>query len=256
MKRWIMLAILAGASLFLFLLFNNTSAQLYSVKAELNSTQTQLDLTKTELDSTQTQLESTKAKLASTETELRSAEMELAATEMELQSLTDRLKSVETELAAALDSLDTVQAKLEEKEAELAELQINYDGLMAGHGYTIKDPSYRDLMRFLAEDDTDKLTYIEGEYECTEFATTLCNRAEDEGIRSGYVTISFPDGKGHAIVAFNTIDKGLIYIEPQHDDLVEIVIGKPFHECIVPKPGYYYIKPPYDDTIEKVLVAW
>ena len=105
-------------------------------------------------------------------------------------------------------------------------------------------------------DDTDEAQYIEGEYECIEFTTDLCNSAEEKGIRCAYVSVRFPDGRGHAIVAFNTIDKGLIYIEPQYDDLVNIVIGKPFYKCVVPKEGVTYVKPSHDDTIEEVLVAW
>ena len=127
---------------------------------------------------------------------------------------------------------------------------------MSGHGYTIKDPTYNEMMLFLKTDDTDKAEYIKDEYVCTGFATDLCNNAEEKGIRCAYVSIKFPEGTGHTIVAFNTIDKGLIYIEPQHDDLVRVEIGKPFHECVVPKPGYLYEKPDYDDTIEEVLIAW
>jgi len=263
MKRWIMLIILAVVSLLLFLLFYNTNAQLHTVEAEFSATQTQLESTRTELNttkvelgSTKTKLEATSVKLVTTETELQSTKDQLQSTETKLASTETELRSAETELASALTDLSTVQAELDEKEIELIELQVNYEGLMAGHGYTIKDPTYSELMRFLADDDTDKAEYIKGEYECTEFSTDLCNRAEERGIRCAYVTIQFPDGMGHAIVAFNTIDKGLTYIEPQHDDLVKIVIGKPFYQCIMPKPDYYYTKPPYDDTIEEVLVAW
>ena len=180
----------------------------------------------------------------------------LAGTEMELQATEEGRQSAETELAATLDRLTTTQAELDDKEIELSELQINYEGLMTGHGYTITDPSYNDMLRFLEDDDTDEAEYITGEYECIEFTTDLCNRAEEKGIRCAYVSVRFPDGRGHAIVAFNTIDKGLIYIEPQYDDLVNIVIGKPFHKCVVPKEGVTYVKPSHDDTIEEVLIAW
>ncbi len=249
MKRWLIIVILAGASLFFYLNFFNTNAQLYTVEAALNSTHTQLESTKTEL-------KATKGEVAATKTELEAVMVKIASTETELQSIKGQLQSAETELASTSASLSTIQAEMDEKETELVELQISHEGLMTGHGYTLTDPTYSALMRFLENDDTDKAEYIKGEYECAEFATNLCNRAEDKDIRCAYVSLRFPDGRGHAIVAFDTIDKGLTYIEPQYDDLVEIEIGKPFYQCIVPSGDYTYEKPDQDDTIEKVLVAW
>ena len=249
MKRWLIIVLLVGASIFSYLLYFNTTTQLYAVEAALNSAQTQLDSAKTGLAATKGELDATK-------TELESTVIALAGTEIELQATKEGRQSAETELASTLDRLTTTQAELDDKEIELSELQVNYEGLMAGHGYTIKDPSYNDMLRFLEDDDTDEAEYITGEYECIEFTTDLCNRAEEEGIRCAYVSVRFPGGKGHAIVAFNTIDKGLIYIEPQYDDLVNIIIGKPFYKCVVPKEGVTYVKPSHDDTIEEVLVAW
>jgi hypothetical protein len=249
MIRWVLICILAGLSVFSYFLYSNASAELGLTQAELSDTQAQLGATQNELGAAKVELDTAKTELEATATSLATTEAELKTTEGELQS-------VETELASALDTADTVQSELDEKEAELAELQTSYDGLMAGHGYTIKDPTYKELMSFISDDNTDKAEYIAGEYECTDFATRLCNNAEEKGIRCAYVSIRFPGGKGHAIVAFNTIDKGLIYIEPQYDDLVNIVIGKPFYKCVVPKEGVVYEKPAQDDTIEKVLVAW
>lgn len=249
MKRWIIIVILAGASLFFYLNFLNTNAQLYTVEVELNSIKVQLESTRTELEATKGEVDTTKA-------EMESAMAKIASTETELQATKGQLQSAETELAAASASLGTIQAEMDEKETELIELQISYEGLMTGHGYTITDPTYSEMMRFLKDDDTDKVDYIKGEYECTGFATDLCNRAEENGIRCGYVSIRFPDGRGHAIVAFDAIDKGLTYIEPQYDDLVEIEIGKPFYQCVVPSGDYTYEKSDHDDTILEVLIAW
>ena len=166
----------------------------------------------------------------------------------ELNTTQAELASTQAELESILDSLNSTQA-------ELAELQISYKGLINGHGYTIKDPTYKQMMDFIKEDKTDKRQYIKGEYVCENFAMDVCNHAEEEGIRCAYVTIHYPDG-GHAIVAFNTIDKGLIYIESQSDELVEPVIGEHYYQCVIPKAGYYYEEPDYDDTIEGLLVIW
>ena len=249
MIRWIIICILAGFSVFSYFLYSTASTDLGLTRGALSTTQAQLGAAQNELGTAKGELDATKAGLEATTARL-------ATTEAKLKTTEGTLHSTETELASALDTASTVRSELDEKEAELADLQTSYDGLMAGHGYTIKDPTYKEMMSFISDDDTDKAEYIVDEYECTDFATRLCNNAEEKGIRCAYVSIKFPGGKGHAIVAFNTIDKGLVYIETQYDDLVNIVIGKPFYKCVVPEEGVVYEKPAQDDTIERVLVAW
>ncbi len=193
-------------------------------------------------------LRSTGDELNSARAGLRLAQTELTSTQVDLETTRDSLSSVEAELASA-------QAEVETIKEELTDLQIDYEGLMAGHGYTIKDPTYRQMMDFIEKDKTDREQYIEDGYVCEDFAMDVCNNAEEEGIRCAYVIIHYPES-GHAIVAFNTVDKGLIYIESQSDELVEPRIGKHYYKCVIAKPGYRYENPDYDDTIEKILVIW
>jgi len=221
MKRWIAIGILLVLCLGMLFSLRSTGDELNSAGARLNLMQAELASTQTVLTSTQTVLTSTQAELASTQTILTST-----------------------------------QSEVENMKEALADLQVSYEGLIAGHGYTIKDPTYRQMMDFIEKDKTEREQYIEDEYICQDFAMDVCNNAEEEGIRCAYVTILFPDGKGHAIVAFNTIDKGLIYIESLHDDIVKPEIGKRYYKCVIAKPGYRYERPDYDDTIEKILVIW
>ena len=181
-----------------------------------------------------------------TGTELEVTRTELEVTRTELESTAEQLSHTNAQLEVA-------NIRLDEVESELADLQVAYEGLMTGHGYTINDPTYKEMLRFLRRDDTDKQEYREGEYECRHFALDMCNNAEEEGIRCAYVLVEYPGDVGHAIVAFNTIDEGLIYIEPQFDELLEgVEIGERFHDCL----GSGFEKPDYDDTIESILVVW
>jgi len=124
-----------------------------------------------------------------------------------------------------------------------------------GHGYTIQDPTYKQVTKFLKKDKTDQNEFVEDIYVCSHFARDVCNDAESEGLRCAYVGLIYPEG-GHAIIAFNTIDEGLVCFEPQSDEMVTPVIGKRYYQCIEPKPGYRYEKPSYDDTIMDILVIW
>ncbi len=124
-----------------------------------------------------------------------------------------------------------------------------------GHGYTSKDPTYKQAIKFLKEDDTDESKFVEDTYLCTHFARDVCNNAEAEGLRCAYVGLIYPEG-GHAIIAFNTIDEGLVFFDPQSDERTTPIVGKRYYECLEPKSGYYYEEPSHDDTIMDILVIW
>ncbi|MEA2085501.1 MAG: hypothetical protein U9O84_00400 [Chloroflexota bacterium] len=124
-----------------------------------------------------------------------------------------------------------------------------------GHGYSLRDPTYRQALDFLRKDKTDRREYIEDTYVCSHFARDVCNNAGVEGLRCAYVGLIYPEG-GHAIIALETIDRGLVYFDPQTDEKVNPVLGKLYYQCVVTKEGYYYEKPSFDDTIQDILVVW
>ena len=124
-----------------------------------------------------------------------------------------------------------------------------------GHGYTLKDPTYNQAITFLNQDKTDENEYVDPTYMCSHFARDVNNNAEANGFRCAIVYMVYPDS-GHSIIAFDTVDRGLVYFEPQKDETVKPVIGKRFYQCVEPRPGYYYTAPAFDDTIIDILVNW
>lgn len=75
-------------------------------------------------------------------------------------------------------------------------------------------PTWQQLMDFLENDDTDNNAYIPGIFECGDFAELLFNNAESSGIRATFVVVYFLDAfSSHALNAFKTTDKGLVYID-------------------------------------------
>lgn len=77
-----------------------------------------------------------------------------------------------------------------------------------------KDMSFGELKSFILQDNTDDGAYIEGIRMCGEFAETLHNNAEQKGIKAAFVAIHFTNESiGHALNAFHTTDKGLVYID-------------------------------------------
>jgi hypothetical protein len=84
----------------------------------------------------------------------------------------------------------------------------------------LRDPTYQETLQFIRSDQTDKNQYNKS-YTCSNFANDFINNALNEGYRCGYVIIESPETR-HAIVCFNTSDNGLIFVEPQNDELVTL----------------------------------
>ena len=174
----------------------------------------------------------------------------------DLDEVQAQLTSIEAELATTQAELAARETELGSLEAELINLRANYERLTTGYGYVLRDPSYREMGDFLAWDTISEREYVESEYVCVDFAADVKANAAKEGIRCAYVVIEYPEGSGHTIVAFETTDEGLVFIEPQFDWEVEPEIGRSYYQCVSPPPGHYMAKPGYDDTITRITVIW
>jgi hypothetical protein len=125
-------------------------------------------------------------------------------------------------------------------------LQGVEDGV--GRGYSIRDPTYQEVLHFITFDQTDMHTYAE-EHICVNFAADFNNNAVQAGYRCGFVFIYFLE-TAHSIVCFNTTDHGILFIEPQSDEIVEVIIGQPYWT------GTRYIPPTSDDTVLSMIIVW
>jgi len=181
---------------------------------------------------------------------------ELNGTHVQLTNLERELATTQVELATGETELNATEGLVEYLEATLSNLQVNYARLTAGYGYVLRDPTYREMSDFLARDETSEREYIEEEYACVDFAADVKANVAKEGIRCAYVIIEYRGGGGHAIVAFDTTDEGLVFIEPQFDWEVGLEIGRPYYQCVKPPPGRYMATPDDDDTITRFIVIW
>lgn len=146
------------------------------------------------------------------------------------------------------------------KQGQSAGEKIGYDrGYLEGYkiglnetisGYSRRDPTYQEMRDFLAEDDSDNIPYNRDGFICTDYSARVNNNAEEKGIRCGSVYIIYPE-TGHSIIAFDTTDKGLIFIEPQYDKEVKLKIGSSYSTL----NGFLKMDD-VDDTIVRYLIMW
>lgn len=188
----------------------------------------------------------------------------------QLQSNHNKLQQDYSQLTSSYDALDVsyslLQASYSSLEADYSSSQTQFSSLTsqinyltgqvdvqydlgyetgytqgvidgAGKGYTIRDPTYLEVLSFVAENQVDQNPYIVGSYICWNFVGDFKNDAFRAGYRCGYVHINFIDS-AHAIVRFDTVDMGIIYIEPQNDEIVTLVVGQSYwiEQNIYPNP--------------------
>ena len=118
------------------------------------------------------------------------------------------------------------------------------------------NPTWQQLKDFLRSDKTDQNQYILGSYICVDFAKEVHDNAEAAGIRAAFVGVSFEgEIEGHALNAFETIDKGLVYIDcTELDTIIYIEKGKEYQPISLREPDYIKIEPL--GIVEAVRVYW
>ena len=109
--------------------------------------------------------------------------------------------------------------------------------------YFTYNPTCDELQAILAE--SNKTTAVE-----------INNFAEANGIRTAYVRCQIARKATertvyiYHLVAFDTVDNGLIIIRPRSHEEVKVEVGKSYSEL------NGFPSPPYDDTITKITIVW
>lgn len=104
------------------------------------------------------------------------------------------------------------------------------------------DPSYAQLITFIRADHTDRKEYDYDNFTCGDYAEQVHNNAEVAGIKAGWVSIGFSDStEGHACNAFNTTDRGMVFIDcTEADKKVIIVEGQDYIPDPLFRNNVYY----------------
>ncbi|MBA7466794.1 hypothetical protein ES707_01986 [subsurface metagenome] len=143
---------------------------------------------------------------------------------------------------------------------------------------SLRNPSWSQLKSFLLKDDTDEMEYIYPVVVCADFADKLKRNAEEAGWRCAFVSVKLegypdwydygiPSNTEHACNAFETIDRGLIYIDCTRpalsgfsgnaDKSVNVEIGKEYiTTSIFPMAGWSSVWPSMGVVTEIVSIKW
>jgi len=117
------------------------------------------------------------------------------------------------------------------------------------------DSDLAERLIFLYNPTYDQARQILAESEKTS-TREINDYAEANGIRTAYVRCQIArgidEGKVYVykLVAFQSVDEGLIFVEPRSHQEVKIEVNRSYSE-LNSSP-----MPPYDDTITKITIVW
>ncbi|MBM3132803.1 MAG: hypothetical protein FJZ95_07215, partial [Chloroflexi bacterium] len=147
---------------------------------------------------------------------------ELGSAQAEIDSMRSELDAAKADYETLKAEWDTLETDHEATSAELETLREDYQALIEDMEISdLRNPTWQELKRFLEADKTDTLTYAADEFDCEGFAITLRDNAARRGFKSAFVALGYGEATiGHALNAFETTDRGLVYVDCTEHDLI------------------------------------
>jgi len=180
----------------------------------------------------------------------------ISVIEQQKKNIENDLNDVNNNLIVVNGQISTINNEINHVVEYLNENISELEKLQSCKRYEMQNPTYSDIIKFLINDKTNEKSYDYDTFNCANYAQEVNNNAESQGIRCAYVEVNLSGGIPHACIAFNIIDKGIVYYEPQTDENVNLGIGKDYWaDCVVISPGYYYESDP-DNIVEGFTLYW
>jgi uncharacterized coiled-coil protein SlyX len=184
-----------------------------------------------------------KDEVSSLSSELAEAQETISRYEEEIAALRAQVSDLEGERGILKEEITELRWMLNETNEYVTRLQAEYEVLLTVlKNRTLRNPMWDELKTFLMMDETDEMEYKPGVFDCTGFAIKLRDNAGMLGLRCAFVEIEFAEGGGHALNAFLTVDRGLIYVDVVEKDAVAYVqVGQPYGMIDLEAVRYRYI---------------
>ena len=150
-------------------------------------------------------------------------------------------KANEMSLKEREDSITLFKGEIEDLEDEKSQIKAKYNSVIERNKKTkvVLKPTYEEMKDFLKEDKTDNKAWTKNEYMCCDFSADVIRNAKEKGILVHLVMLTYEDvsergyNLQHCLVAFNTTDRGLIFIEPQTDGERKVEVGKIYSDNVI-----------------------
>jgi len=194
-----------------------------SLKDQVSNLQTEYDKLVADYDELMSQHQSLQEDEQSLSERSNSSVTQLTEAHEELAESKRELESMKYELSEAERDLESVSQELELYRKTGIQVFTNvqppyskantYSQIRIKNNPDATDPTWEQVRNFLRSDNTDEKLYFDNLYVCGDFAEAVHNNAESAGLKCAVVALHFADDESHALNAFNTTDKGLVYVD-------------------------------------------
>jgi hypothetical protein len=168
---------------------------------------------------------------------------ELDGYKQELANVNSEIYYIQNELINTKNTLNVTYDEVELRRS---------DGI-----FEMYNPTRQETISFIMADRTSSKRYDEETFNCVHYSVEVKNNAESNGIKCAYVALNLSGEHNHALVAFNTTDRGLLFIEPQSNEVVNLEVGKDYWaECVVVRSSRYYYPRDLDNIVEGFELYW
>jgi uncharacterized protein YlxW (UPF0749 family) len=213
--------------------------QVSNLQANVSSLQTETTTLNNEKTVLENQVSSLQTEATTLGTQVSNLQANVSSLQSEVVSLNNNKNSLETQVSNLQSEVTSLENEVIQNfnlgyaKGKSEGYQLGYDagytqGVEDGpeSGWYIRDPTYDEAIAFINSDKTDENGYT-SDYVCYDFTADFNSNAFQTGYRCGFVYIEFSDS-AHAITCFNTTDRGIIYIEPQNDEILTLAIGQSY----------------------------
>lgn len=114
--------------------------------------------------------------------------------------------------------VEVLNSSLQEYTKNYSELKMKVVELEALPLFNM-NPTLKEVQEIVKKDNTDKLSYRDKVFDCKHFSFSLVNAFLKEKVHACVHLLEFDVG-AHSLVAVNTADKGIVFIEPQTDKII------------------------------------
>ena len=199
--------------------------------------------------------------------QLSTASAQLTAAQNNLSQLEGSVNQAQSSLSYYQSELSKVTSNIAEAQGQVVATQNQYiakeQAMSAGSVLRLVDPTYQQMTDFLNNDPAMLKAFKSATYGDYARCSDVIADAIAQNYRCGLVSISFlrnptdSNFSRYTIIAFNTMDKGLIYIDPYSGTQAVLAIGLHYWARLAPTPGFSSWAPPtWDDTIVKYTIVW
>jgi hypothetical protein len=133
-----------------------------------------------------------------------------------LNQTADAVVDLSGAVASNSKDIKSLESRAGALDSEVSYLSSRLEELKKQKG--LVNPSYSELVSFVAEDLTDTLVYTDY-FTCVDFSNTFVRNFRNKGYYSCVAYVEFEKG-AHDFVAVNTTDMGVLYVEPQNDAII------------------------------------